>query len=295
MKNIVVTGATGNIGSRVVLELAARNHGQHGNHGNVIAFVRDPLKASPLAAAGAVLRRGTLEDSASLQAGFAGADTVVLITAGATAAEQAKTAIDTACAVGVRKIVRVSSLKASVDGPTDPTRQDGRTENHLRECGLTHVILRGHCFMQNILKGIRSIRDEGKLYFGSGSGKIGMIDARDIADAAVVASIRETWDGGTFELTGPAAIDFETVAAAIASELGRDVGYVPISPEAAGEAARRFGTDAWTASVLTEYCAAYAKGWGDFTTPNLANMTGHAPRSITDFAREVLVPAIHTM
>jgi uncharacterized protein YbjT (DUF2867 family) len=58
MKNIVVTGATGNIGSRVVLELAAR--GREG----VIAFVRDPLKASHLAAAGATIRRGTFEDSA---------------------------------------------------------------------------------------------------------------------------------------------------------------------------------------------------------------------------------------
>ncbi|WP_394830245.1 NAD(P)H-binding protein [Pendulispora rubella] len=285
MQNIVVTGATGNIGSRIVLELVARKRA------DVIAFVRDPLKASSLAAAGAVLRRGTLEDSASLRAGFAGADTVVLITAGGTLAEQAKAAIEAARAAGVRKIVRVSSLKASLDGPTDSCRQDARAEAHLRASGLTHVILRGHCFMQNTLKGIRSIREEGNVYFGSGSGKIGMIDARDIADAAVAAVERDAWDGQILELTGPVAIDFATVAAAFTAELGLNIAYVPIAPEAAGEAARKFGADPWTATVLTEYCTAYAKGWGDFTTQHVAELTGHAPRSIADFAREVLAPA----
>jgi NAD(P)H dehydrogenase (quinone) len=182
MTNIVVTGATGHIGSRVVLELAARKHE------GVIAFVRDPARAGNLAAAGATLRRGSFEDAASLRAGLDGADTVVLITAGRSLSEQASAAIAAARAAGVRKIVRVSSLKASTDGPTDATRQDGRVEAMLRESGLAHVILRGHCFMQNLLGSVGSVRAEGKVYFGVGDGKIGMIDNRDIGDAAVAAA-----------------------------------------------------------------------------------------------------------
>ncbi|EYF00512.1 NAD(P)H-binding protein [Chondromyces apiculatus] len=290
MKNVVVTGATGNIGSRVALTLAARQAAGQG--GGVIGFVRDPLKAAPLAAAGVTLRQGAFEDDASLRAAFEGADTVVLITAGSTLAEQARAGIEAARAAGVRKIVRVSSLKASVDGPTDATRQDGRVEAWIRERGLAHVILRGHCFMQNILKNVGSIRDEGKIYFGTGDGKIGMIDVRDIADAAVAAVESEAWDGQTLELTGPEAIDFHAVAAAVGRELGRDVTFVPVPPVAAGDTARRFGVDAWTATVLTEYCAAYAAGWGDFTTGEVERLSGHAPRSIADFAREVLVPAV---
>ncbi|RYE89677.1 MAG: NAD-dependent epimerase/dehydratase family protein, partial [Myxococcales bacterium] len=208
MPTIVVTGATGAIGRRTVLGLVALPATR------VVAFVRDPGKAADLAAAGATLHRGSFEDAASLRAALAGANTLVLITAGGTLADQATAAIDAARAAGVRKVVRVSSLKASVDGPTDATRQDGRAEAHLRASGLTHVILRGHCFMQNLLWSAGPLRAAGTLHTGSGDGKIGRIDSRDIADAAVAAATADTWDGQTLELTGPAALDDAAVAAA---------------------------------------------------------------------------------
>jgi NAD(P)H dehydrogenase (quinone) len=146
--------------------------------------------------------------------------------------------------------------------------------------------------MQNLLQSVRTLRDEGKIYFGVGSGKIGLIDSRDIADAAIAAATSETWDGETLELTGPAAIDYFAVASAIGKELGREITYIPVPPAAVGEAARRHGADEWTANATVEFCAAYAKGWGDFATDAVMKVTGHAPRSISDFAREVLVPAL---
>ena len=54
---------------------------------------------------------------------------------------------------------------------------------------------------------------------------------------------------------------------------------------------RKFGADEWTAGIVRDYCAAYARGWGDFTTNHVAQLTGHAPRTIDDFVREVLIPA----
>ncbi|MCE9670852.1 NAD(P)H-binding protein [Myxococcus stipitatus] len=285
-RNIVVTGATGNIGGRVARELARQAKA------GITAFVRDPTRAHALASAGVTLRRGSFEDTASLREAFAGADTVVLITSGATLAAQAQAAFDVARAVGIRKVVRVSSLKADVAGPTDATHQDGRAETALRDSGLTHVILRGHCFMQNLFHNLGSLRAEGRLYAGMGNGRIGMIDSRDIADAAVAAATQDTWDGRTFELTGPAALTYHDVAASLGRELGREITYVPVSPEAAGETALKHGADPWVARVLSEYSAAYTNGWGDFTTPDVSTLTGHAPRSISEFAREVLLPAL---
>jgi NAD(P)H dehydrogenase (quinone) len=284
--SIVVTGATGNIGSRVALGLAARHRER------VTAFVRDPDRAANLAAAGAALRRGSFEDPESLRRAFAGADTVVLITAGPRLAEHVDAALEAARASGVRKLVRVSSLKASPDGPTDATRRDGRGEAAIRASGLASVILRGHCFMQNLLHHVGSLRNAGAIYFGVGDGRIGMIDSRDIADAAIAAATSDAWDGQTLELTGPAAIDFHAVAAAIGSELGREVTYIPVPPALAGETARKHGVDADTAQILADFCTAYGQGWGDFTTSHVETLTGRAPRSIADFVREVLAPAV---
>src|SRR6187551_1682602 len=115
-KTIVVTGATGTIGQRAVQELVA-------SKASVRALVHTPSKAAALEKLGAATTAGSYDDRASLERAFAGADTVVSITAAnAHAIEQTIATIDAAKAAGVRKIVRVSALKAALDGPTDNTR-----------------------------------------------------------------------------------------------------------------------------------------------------------------------------
>lgn len=284
-KRVIVTGATGTIGKDVVRLLGGRG-------ADVVAVARDPAKADALARSGVRVAPAAFEDAGALRAAFAEAGTVVSITpSNARGAEQAAAVIDAARQAGVRKMVRVSALKADPDGPTDNTRQHGRTEAALRASGLTWVILRPHFFMQNVLGSLGAILRDGKLHFGTGDGRMGMIDTRDVADAVVAAVSTSEHDGGTFELTGPASIDYREVAAAVGRGLGRDVEYVPVSPEAASEAVRAFGADDWTVGILRDYCAAYSKGFGDFTTDHVQRITGHAPRSIDDFVREVLVPA----
>ena len=54
---------------------------------------------------------------------------------------------------------------------------------------------------------------------------------------------------------------------------------------------RNFGADEWTVGIIHDYTKAYSKGFGDFTTDEVAKLTGHPPRSIDDFVREVLAPA----
>ena len=284
--SIIVTGATGTIGSHAVGVLAQRG-------AQVTAVVRDPAKAAQLRAAGVRLVAASFEDPASLRAAFAGADTVVSITpANAHGLEQARASIAAAQAAGVRRMVRVSALKASVDGPTDNTRQHGQTEAALRASGLAYAILRPHAFFQNLLASLGTIGSEGKLYFGTGKGRMGMVDTRDVAECVAEAAIDSRFDGETLELTGPASIDYDEVASAIAHALERPVTYVPVPPEAAGEAVRAYGADEWTAGIIRDYARAYAAGWGDFTTGEVARISGHAPRSIDQFARELLVPAL---
>lgn len=68
--NILITGATGKVGSRLARRLALRGH-------RVRALVRDPLRAAELGAAGIELARGDLLDADSLAAAVRGMQAVV--------------------------------------------------------------------------------------------------------------------------------------------------------------------------------------------------------------------------
>ena len=288
MRKVLVTGATGRIGGQLVPRLAGYNDIA------VRAFVRNAKKAASLEASGAELALGRLEDPQSVRIAVDGIDTVVLITpATPDAADQASSVLAAAKAAGVRKIVRISVFKAAVDGPSGITRLHGRTDSEILESGLTYTVLRPPFFMQNLFfMAADSLAREGRLYFGIGYGKLGMIDLRDIVDCAESCVVSDAYDDQVFTLTGPESIGFHHVASRLNDILGRPVQYIPVPPEAVERSIRAMGMGEWYAQVMRDLCRAYSENWGDLTTDSVARITGRAPRSFDVFAREVMLPAL---
>jgi uncharacterized protein YbjT (DUF2867 family) len=283
--NILVTGATGSIGSQVAKNLAENKS----NH--ISAFVRDLNKASKLKEAGVNLFQGSFEDVDSVKKAFTGNDTIVLIVApNENASKQMHTAITVAKECGVRKIVRISAVNAQVNGPTDNTHQHGITDNELIESGLTYVILRPHFFMQNLMWSIQNIAQESNMYWGMGDGRLSMVDVRDIVDCVEKCALVSDFDNKIFTPVGPESITFHQVAEAFTEALGKKVNYVPVPPEAVEQSILGMGMDAWFAKVMKNYSAAYGSNLADFVNNDIQEITGHPARSINQFANEVLKP-----
>jgi uncharacterized protein YbjT (DUF2867 family) len=288
MKRVLVTGATGNIGSRLIPRLAGRPDI------TIRVLVRSLDKAAPLAAAGAELVPGCLEAREVVRRAMQKIDTLVLITpAGPSAADQASAALDAAREAGVRKIVRISVFNAAHGGPADVIRQHGRTDAEIRGSGLTYTILRPPFFMQNLcFLAARSIAKEGRVYFGTGDGRLSMIDLRDVVDCAEESVMSETSDNKTFTLTGPESISFHEIAERLSRIMGRSVRYVPVFPEWVEQSIRAMGRGGWYGRVMGDLCQADSESWGDVLTGDVALITGKRPRSFDVFAREVLLPAL---
>ncbi len=279
---ILVTGATGNVGSGLIPELIAKG-------ASVRALVRDATKAQGLRDAGVEVVIGDLDKPETLDGAFSGVDKVFLLTApNPGQVTQARNGIAAAKRADSPHIVRMSAraFKTLPDSPPRVTRQHAEIDAELMASGLPYTILRPHNFMQNTLLAAETVASEGAVYMPLKDGKFGIIDVRDIVDVAAKVLTEDGHQGKTYELTGPASISFHDVAAALSKALGKEVKYVDVPLEAAREAMVGMGLSEWHADAFNEYNKGLSEGLGDFTTGDFEELTGHPARSFETFARD---------
>jgi uncharacterized protein YbjT (DUF2867 family) len=281
-RKILVTGATGHVSSALIDEL----HGRPDV--TVRAMVHDAAKGDALAARGVEVVVADLNNPRTFNGALDGVDAVfALAPMGPEAPSQNSNLLWAARRAGAPFVVRLSAVGAAHDAPTRNGRLHALSDAELIGSGLGWTILKPHFFMQNLLGTAGSIAAQGEFYLTMGRGRLGMVDVRDVAAAAAaVLTSPEAHDGQTYTLTGPASVSFDDVATALGTAIGRDVRYVPVSPDDARDALEGMGLGAWMADALGEYSVAYASGWGDFTTTAVSDITGRPPRGLDEFARD---------
>ena len=273
---ILITGANGTISSTLLASLAS-------SPGLALrALVRDARKAPDLP--GVEIAVGDLERPGTLAGAFSGVDTAWLLTAaGPQAPHASSNALWAARGAGVSHIVRLSAIGAAHDAPTRNGRLHALSDAELKASGIPCTIVRPAAFMQNLLGSVAG----GTLYHNWGEGRVGLIDARDIAQfAARLLTRPDEHAGRTYTITGPASLSMAGAASVLTDVLGKPVAAQEIPADAAAAAMTAAGFSEWVSEVAArEYSAAYATGWGDCTTPDFAAVTA-AARTFADFARD---------
>ena len=136
MHTILVTGATGNVGSAVVAELGDRGL-------PVRAFVRDPDRAAAILGPDVELAVGDFPDPASIRAALEGIEVVFLACANVPPqVEYEIRVIDAAARAGVRRLVKLSALGAAPGSRVAFWDWHARIERHLEASGVPWVNLR---------------------------------------------------------------------------------------------------------------------------------------------------------
>jgi uncharacterized protein YbjT (DUF2867 family) len=273
---ILVTGATGNVGSEAVRLLAAR-------HQPTRALVRDPSRA---AAVGVEIVTGDFARPDTLDAAMRGIDTVVLVSPAVPAQEIA--VIDSALRQGVSHVIKVTS-KASADSPVDRRRGQAQIEAHLASTGLAYTLLRSNAYMQNLLALAPMIRRTGGFQMSAGDGKVGMIDARDVAaTAAAVAAAPRKHAGQTYWLTGPDLITYADIARELSGALGHAVEYRQISPAEHRAAMIQAGVPDAVATSNAQAFRLIAEGDAAWLSDDGQSVTGTAPRALGAFIADYI-------
>ncbi|REK90828.1 NAD-dependent epimerase/dehydratase family protein [Streptomyces inhibens] len=269
---ILVTGATGTTGSRLVPRLTARGF---------------PVRAAgrrPTQQAGARPIRFDWHDPATHHRALDGAARLYLVppVAAPDPAAVMLPFLERARTAGVRRVVLLSSSALPAGGPGV-----GQVHAALPDLFDEWAVLRPSWFMQNFTGShlhARSIRTDGTILTATGTGRVAFVDADDIAAVAVHALVDEPAPPGPdLVITGPQALSYDEIAATLTAVTGRPVRHRPLTYEQqrdrlAAEIPEEF------AALLARLDRAIAEGTEDRVTDTVERLTGQPPRSFRAFA-----------
>jgi uncharacterized protein YbjT (DUF2867 family) len=271
MSRILVVGASGTVGSELSRLLAAQGE--------------QVVKATSRQATASDQVQLDLVSRAGLPTAFSGVDRAFFLAPPGHADQEALLAplIDEAKSRQLRKVVLMTAMGANAD-ENAPMR---KAERRLEASGLAYNIIRPNWFMQNFntfwLHGIQSA---GQIFLPVGAAKGSFIDARDIAAVAARLLTSDTYANRDFDLTGPRALDHAEVAAILTQTTGKQIGFTDITPDAMLQGLLGAGLPRDYAQFLVLILGFFKAGYAERTTDAVQQITGQAPRTIEQYARD---------
>src|SRR5271168_3870393 len=202
----LITGATGDVGSKVVQHLI-----QSGQRPRV--FVRDENKAHSRFGDRVDVAVGDLADEASLRAALEGIDALFLVNSGPQIPSRDEATANAARAAGVQRLVKLSSMDVEQGLAIGASHERG--EAAIRRSGIPFTFVQPTGFMSNLLAWASSIKAEGTIRASTGDGRRAFIHSDDIAAVATKALTTRAYDGESLPITGPEALTFAEATAKI--------------------------------------------------------------------------------
>ncbi len=264
----LITGATGDVGARVVDRLVERGERPR-------VFVRDEAKARARFGESVEVSVGDLGQRGSLRTAMQGADAVLLITSGPQIPMLDDLAACAAKDAGVGHMVKLSSLDVEQSLAIGAWHERG--EAAIRASGVPFTFLRPSGFMTNLLAWADSIRTEGVVRTSTGDGRRAFIHSDDIAAAAMRALTSQEYVGKALALTGPEALSFAEVATKIGAAIGRQLRYEGLSDDEARRRFRATGASVEETEAHVELWRAIREGRLGMTTDVVEHMLGRRP------------------
>lgn len=222
--SIVVTAATGHLGTLVIDELLQRVPADQ-----VVAVARNAEKAAALAERGVEVRIADYNDTDALAKAFAAGDTVLLISGlEPNRREQHRAVISAARDAGVARIAYTSVL----GGPAadfDLAADHIATEQAILESGLPYTFLRNGWYSEVYTDQIPAQLANG-VVGSAGDGRIASAPRRDYAAAAAVVLTGDGHENKAYELNGDTAFSLAEYAAELSEQSGQNVAYRNVTP-----------------------------------------------------------------
>ncbi|VVM93487.1 Quinone oxidoreductase 2 [Pseudomonas fluorescens] len=285
MGKVLITGASGKLGSAVVRSLVTKV-----SAADVVAMVRDTSKAQRLVDLGVEIRSGDYMNFESLVSAFAGVEKLYLVSAVAFSdrVQQHKNVIDAARMAGVRHVIYTSIQRISDDFcPIEGvTASDLETEALLKSSGLDYTIVRHPLYADVLPMYIGDDAAKEGFSAPAGQGRVPLTNIDELAEGGAVLLSQSGHEHRVYLLNSGQAWSFAEIAAALSRMTGKAIGYQPISNEAFIAAREAEGWPAHVANFLGGWFNAIEKGAFDQTSRTLEELIGRKPKGLEAIIRD---------
>jgi uncharacterized protein YbjT (DUF2867 family) len=284
---ILITGATGTIGTSLLQQLAS-------HHVPVNALTRNPNKAKFPNGVTAVA--GDMLDVDSMRKALKGVNTLFLLNSVSTQElTEAVLTLNLAREAGIERLVYFSVFNAEPFTNVPHFTSKYAVERMIAQVGIPATILRPNCFMQNDALYFKdALMGPGLYPFPIGEKGVSMVDVRDIGEIAAQAVLKrerasQALPNEIINLIGPDALTGPSIAKIWAATLNKQVTYTG-NDTATFETRLAQHAPSWMAMDMRLMLDRFCSDGMVATSADVDKMTellGRRPRSYADFASEM--------
>ena len=280
---LLVTGASGQLGRLVLDSLLAAGKAP----ASIIATTRDTAKLADYAAKGVIVRAADFDDPASLDAAFAGAAKVLIISTDVLdqpgkRLAQHKAAVAAAKEAGAKHILYTSMPQPDDSLVTFAPDHLG-TEEAIKATGIPYTILRDGWYAENLFTSLPHALETGSWYTSTGEGKIAHITRADTAAAIAGAALKAGSESKTYTLTGTKSRTAEEIAAVVSAATGKPLKVVHVTDAQLAEGLKGAGLPEGFIPTIVSFDANTREGKIASVTNDAETLSGRKPTSFEDF------------
>ncbi len=281
---IAITGATGQLGALAVEELLKTVKANE-----IVAIVRNPLKADALTHKGVDVRQADYGDQAALTAALSGVEKLLLISSSEVGqrAVQHRNVINAAKAAGVKFIAYTSLLHAD-KSPLGLHVEHVETEKMLADSGIPYALLRNGWYTENYLASAPAALAHGVFIGAAGEGKIASATRADYAAAAARVISTDGHAGKVYELAGDSAWTLSELAAELSKQSGKPVVYQNLSETDFASALKGVGLPDVFANLLADSDIGASKGGLFDDSHTLSKLIGRPTTPLAESVKGIL-------
>lgn len=281
---VLVTGATGKLGSKVVEVLLKTVPASQ-----LAVSVRNPEKAEGLRSQGVEVRQGDFDHPETLDTAFAGIDRLLIISADGDnelRIRQHTNAVAAAERAGVKFIV-YTSLANATESTNLMAPPHVATEAAIIKTGIPYSFLRNNWYLENEIGSIQGVLAGATWVTSAGTGKVGWAIQQDYAEAAAAVLVGSGHENTVYEFSGPLLTQDELVSA-LGVVVGKEIPVQQVNDEKYAEIMKGLGLPDFVVPIVVGIQESIRNGSLEVESNDFEKILGRSVTPISEALTQIV-------